>query len=235
MFKEKILMQIKKYLSDFALIFISVILAFGLTEWSSNKGEKISENKLLIEIKNGIDSDLKDFEANLKMHKLSKDGVRALRNWTNNNPVNQDSLNFYYYIIFRNYSPIINKTGYESLKQINLKIISNDSLRFQIIKLYDFHYNILEQLENKNEEMQDFKTYFSPINSILTPYMIFDDKGNLKTFKKADFTVNQKKELLSYLWRMELTKKFKIIRYSEVIKEIGSLNKSITKEIKNDR
>jgi len=200
MFNEKTINRIKKYLSDFALIFISVILAFGLTEWSSHKGEKISESKLLTEIRNGIDSDLKDFEANLKMHNLSKDGVSALRNWVNNEPVNQDSLNLYYYIAFRNYSPIINKTGYESLKQTNLKIISNDSLRFQIIKLYDFHYNILEQLENKNEEMQDFKTYFTLVNSILTPFMVFDDKGNLKTFKKSDLSADQKKELLSYFW-----------------------------------
>lgn len=235
MFKEKIVGVGKKYFSEFALIFISVILAFALTEWSGNQGEKISETKILIEIKNGIDSDSKDFESNLKMHRLSNNGVRSLRNWANNAPVNQDSLRLYYYIAYRNYSPIINKTGYESLKETGLKIISSDSLRFQIIKLYDYHYNILEQLENKNEEMQDFKAYFSPINKILTPYMIFDDKGNLRTLKRAALSANQKNELLSYLWRMELTKNFKIKRYGEVINEIANLNKSITAELKNDR
>jgi hypothetical protein len=235
MFKGKIVRLGGKYFLEFVLIFISVVLAFALTEWSSKQGEKVSETKILLEIKNGINSDSKDFESNLKMHKLSNNGVRMLRNWAINETINQDSLRFYYYIVYRNYSPIINKTGYESLKETNLKIISNDSLRFQIIKLYEYYYNILEQLENKNEEMQDFKTYFNPINKILTPYMIFDEKGNLKAFEKADLSVNQKNELLSYLWRMELTKNFKIKRYSEIINEIVHLNESITNELKNDR
>lgn len=225
----------KKYFSEFALIFISVILAFALTEWSSNQGEKISETKILIEIKNGIKSDVSDFESNLKMHKLSENGVQALRNWTVNKTVSQDSLKFYYYIVFRNYSPIINKTGYESLKETNLKTITNDSLRFQIIKLYDYHYNILEQIENKNDEMQDFKTYFSLVNKIIAPYMVFDNNGNFKTLSKANLTDIQKKEFLSYLWRLELTKKFKIVRYGQVISEINKLNNLIITELKNDR
>ena len=129
MFKEKFLNILKKYSTEFALIFISVILAFALTEWSSNRGEKISETKILSEIKNGINLDYKDFESNLKMHKISKAGVRELRKWVNNEEINNDSIPVYYYLVFRNYSPIINKTGYESLKETSLKTISNDSLR----------------------------------------------------------------------------------------------------------
>lgn len=110
-----------------------MILACALTEWSANRGEKVSENKILGEIKNGINSDYKDFESNLKMHKISKSGVGELRKWVNNQEINNDSIPVYYFLVFRNYSPIINKTGYESLKGTNLKTISNDSLRFQII------------------------------------------------------------------------------------------------------
>lgn len=234
MFKEKLLNPFKKYFTEFALIFISVILAFALTEWSSNRGEKISESKILSEIKNGINSDYKDFESNLKMHKISKTGVKELRKWANNKEVNNDSISLYYYLAFRNYSPIINKTGYESLQGSNLKTISNDSLRFQIIKLYDYHYNIIEQLENHNEEMQDFKTYFASTNKILTPYMNFDEKGNLKNLQKPNLNEDQKKELLSYLWRMEITKMFKILRYEQVLKEIKNLDKSLNSELKND-
>ncbi|MEG0931324.1 hypothetical protein [Algoriella sp.] len=235
MFKEKFLNILKKYSTEFALIFISVILAFALTEWSSNRGEKISETKILSEIKNGINLDYKDFESNLKMHKISKAGVRELRKWVNNEEINNDSIPVYYYLVFRNYSPIINKTGYESLKETSLKTISNDSLRFQIIKLYDYHYNIIEQLENHNEEMQDFETYFALVNKILTPYMSFDEKGNLKNLQKANLSEVEKKELLSYLWRLELTKMFKIFRYEQVLTEIKNLDKSLNAELKTKR
>lgn len=225
---------VKKHTTEFALIFISVILAFALTEWSANRSEQVSERKILTEIKNGINSDFKDFEANVRMHKISNSGVVELRKWANNEEVNRDSIPFLYFLVFRNYSPIINNTAYESLKGGNLKTISNDSLRFQIIKLYEYHYNIIEQLENHNQETQDFKNYFAVTNKILVPYMIFNEQGKLQSLQKANLTGLEKKELLSYLWRLEITKNFKILRYEQVLNEIENLSKRLDLELKRN-
>jgi len=232
MSKQTVFNTIKKYTSEFFLIFISVVLAFALSEWSSNKGEKVSEDKLLLEIKNGIQTDYADFESNKNMHQISNYGVKTLRKWANQESINQDSLGLYYFVIFRNYSPIINKTGYESLKIANLKTITDDSLRFQIIKLYEYHYNIIEQLENHNEEMQDFKNYFALTNKLISKYLVFGENGKLQQLKPSTLSADDKNELLSYLWRMELTKKFKIQRYGEVMSQINQLNTAIDKEIK---
>ena len=92
MFKRTILPFFKKYLSEFALIFISVILAFALTEWSSNKNEKLSQKTILTEIKNGLQSDVKDLQANVDNHKYSIRGVRVFRNWTMEKKIPQDSI-----------------------------------------------------------------------------------------------------------------------------------------------
>ena len=69
MFKGKILPFFKKYFSEFAMIFISVILAFALTEWSSNQGKKVSEEKIFLEILNGLKKDSIDLTGNIDAHK----------------------------------------------------------------------------------------------------------------------------------------------------------------------
>jgi len=102
----------------------------------------------------------------------------------NGKEVSQDSIGLYYTALFRDYIPIINKSAYESLKANNLKTVTNDSLRLQIIELYDYYYSIIEALEYSVPEMQSFDNYFSEVNKMLTPYMEFDkETGNLIAVK----------------------------------------------------
>jgi len=233
MFKDKIASTFKKYFSEFLLIFISVVLAFSLTEWSSNQSSKISEVKILTEIRNGLASDAKDLQANEDNHKISLRAVYLLRDWTNGKAIPQDSIALFYYAVFRNYTPIINKTGYESLKSSGLKTITNDSLRFHIISLYEFDYNIIQKLEDSNEEMQDFKNFFAPVNALVSPFLQFNEAGKVVALEPAkNLSSIQRKELLSYLWRMERNKLFKIMRYEGVLKKIVLLKDDLEKGIK---
>ena len=78
MFKQKATNLFKKYFSEFALIFISVILAFALTEWSNNQGKKISEEKIFLEILNGLKKDSIDLTGNIDAH---KNGIKACKYW----------------------------------------------------------------------------------------------------------------------------------------------------------
>ncbi|HMR81553.1 MAG TPA: hypothetical protein PKE30_00375 [Niabella sp.] len=222
----------KEYIFQFILIFVSVFLAFFLTEWSLSQDDKISENKILTEIDNGINSDLEDFESNINGHTLSLRAISVIRNWIDGKFVPQDSIGLYYNILFRNFTPIINKSGYESLKFTNLKTITNDSLRFQIINLYEYYYKILEKLEDNVIEMQDFENFYVLTNTILNPYFEFDETGRLvKLIIPHNLTKAQKQELLSYLWKLENNKKFKIFRYNNVIEEIKKTDKNIKREL----
>jgi len=169
----------KKYAFEFLSIFIAVVSGFALTNWNDNRNNRDSEEKILIEIKNGIEIDNQDFEGNITGHNLSLRAIDIFRDLINNKKISQDSIGIYYTSIFRDYTPVINRTGYESLKESGLKTITNDSLRLQIITLYDYYYGIIDILDNVNE-MQSFEHYFAPINKLLHPYMEFDSNGNLK-------------------------------------------------------
>ncbi|WP_340199008.1 hypothetical protein [Ascidiimonas sp. W6] len=224
----------RKYVFEFLSIFIAVVSAFALTNWNDNRNSKQSEEKILTEIKNGIGIDKQDFEGNIIGHTISLRANYMFRELLNGKEISQDSIGLFYTSLFRDYTPVINRSGYESLKETSLKTITNDSLRFQIISLYDYYYGIIEILDNVSE-MQSFENYFASVNLLLHPYMEFDEDGNLIHINyPKELSENQRKELLSYLWRLENNRKFKLGRYKSIIQIMDNVKSNIEEEIENN-
>ncbi len=221
----------KTYVFEFLSIFIAVVSAFALTNWNDNRNDRHSEQKILIEIKNGIGIDEQDFRGNITGHNLSLRSNFMFRELLKGNPISQDSISFFYTTLFRDYTPIINRSGYESLKEAGLKTITNDSLRFQIISLYDYHYGIIEILDNVTE-MRSFENYFAAINSLLHPYMEFDNKGHLiKIETPKSLSEIERKEILSYLWRLESNRTYKLEKYKSIMEVMKTVKHHIEREI----
>lgn len=223
----------KKYIFEFLSVFVAVISAFSLTNWNDNRKSRHSEQKILTEIRNGIGIDKQDFERNIIGHKLSLRANHVFRELLKGGKIPQDSIGLFYTALFRDYAPVINRSGYESLKETGLKTITNDSLRFQIISLYDYYYGIIDILNNLNE-MQSFENYFASVNLLLHPYMEFDNSGNLiQISNPKELSETQRKEILSYLWRIEKNRQFKLGRYKSIIQVMGKVKNKIENEIKN--
>lgn len=226
-------LQWKKYAFEFLSIFIAVISAFALNNWNDNRQERISEKKILHEIKNGLNKDIEDININTFGH---NGGIRAcifIRNLITKNSPNTDSLLYYYYNLTRDFISIQNQSGYESLKSNGLEIIRNDSLRFEIISLYEYDYSVLEKFEENYAEMQFHASYFKEINTILSPHLPFDSLGRTR---KMEFPLklNNKERniLLSYLGKIEGNRRFILTFYAEVQQKIADLNRKIEAELK---
>tara|TARA_B110001450_G_scaffold247829_1_gene263336 strand:+ start:255 stop:950 length:696 start_codon:yes stop_codon:yes gene_type:complete len=224
----------KKYIFEFLSIFIAVISAFALTNWNNNLNSRHSEQKILTEIKNGIGIDKQDFGGNIIGHNLSLRANNVFRELLKGKEVPQDSIGIFYTSLFRDYTPVINRSGYESLKETGLKTLTNDSLRFQIISLYDYYYEIIDILDRVNE-MQSFENYFASVNKLLHPYMEFDKNGNLiKITNPKELNEIQRKEILSYLWRLESNRIYKLGKYKSIIQIMEKVKSNIESEIKNN-
>ncbi len=216
---------------EFLSIFIAVVSAFALTNWNDNRNNRNSEEKILVEIKNGIQIDTQDFEGNIRGHHLSLKATNTFRDLIDNKSILQDSIGVYYVSLFRDYTPVINRSGYESLKESGLKTITNDSLRLQIITLYDYYYGIIDILDNVNE-MQSFENYFASINKLLHPYMEFNTRGALKKIvEPKGLSETDRKEILSYLWRLENNRKIKLDRYTTIMQVMEKVKNNIEKEL----
>ena len=222
----------KKYLFEVLSIFIGISLAFGLNKWNEDRRDAHSESKILSEMGHGLKLDLTDINQNLMGHRQGIESCDFFRQLINNETVPKDSLNFEYFILWRDFISIQNKTGYESLKSKGLELIQNDSLRFDIVELYDFHFEILEKLEEEYSEMQYNKIYFHPMNDLLAEYMVFNDKGELTEIKQPiRLSKKDKNRMLSFLKRMKHSREYRLKYYKIVKGKIEELIVQIEDEL----
>lgn len=224
--------DLRKYLLEFLVIFIGITMAFALDKWNENRRELRSETKILAEMKHGLTLDLQDVNENIRGHYAGIRSCNYFRSLINNEPVNLDSLQFNYFMIWRDFISIQNKTGYESLKSKGLELIRNDSLRFKIVEIYDFEFEIIEKLEEQYSEMQLNKNYFHPINDLLAEYMVFDEDGKLINIKQPiQISKKDKNRIFSFLYRMEGSREYRLRFYNKINGKIEALIQEIEKEL----
>ena len=213
---------------EFLLIFIAVISAFALNNWNENRKTEDSENKILTAIANGLDKDINDIRSNKLGHKKGISACVYFRKLLTNQEVNSDSLLVQYENLTRTFISIQNVAGYETLKSQGLALVKNDSLRLQIISLYEYDFNALRKLEEEYSEMQFQDNYFKDINNALAPNFQLDDSGNIKGIDlPLDLSENERKILLVYLWKIQNNRSFILTYYSDIENKINSIHKKI--------
>ena len=199
-------------------------MAFAFNKWNENLRDRQSETKTLIEIQNGLELDLSDFKHNVQGHHIGLSACDYFYDIVNNEPVNSDSISFYYHHLIRDYISIQNKSGYESLKSKGLELVTDDSLRLSIISLYDYYYEIIEKLEEDYQEMQFHDSYFETINNNLADNFVFDDKGILINWKQPiKLNKHEKQILISHIYKIRRNRLFILNYYHLVIEEVEKL------------
>jgi len=236
MSKLKIINALKKYSTEFLLIFISVILAFALTEWSNNQGKKVSQKKILLEISNGLKIDYDDAKGNAESHEY---GVKACKFWRKvilDQDVDKDSVLINYFLLTRTLISLQNTTAYETLKLKGLETIENDSLRLKIIHLYEVNYELMRKFEEDYQENQFFDNYFFEINKKIAPYLKFDNSGNIIGLNTPlKLTNDEKNILLSYLWKIQVSRTERSEANEILAKNINKLKELIDMELNNNK
>lgn len=222
----------RKYAFEFLSIFVAVISAFALNNWNDNRHNRNAENKILVEIYNGLEKDLTDIRTNKMGHERGVDAVNYFRNLLAKKPVSGDSLMFNYFNLTRDFVSIQNTSGYETLKSKGLEIIQNDSLRTKIVSLYEYDYNTVRKLEEEYFELQFQENYFKEINYLICENIEFDENKIITGIKTPlQIDPNKEKLLLTYLWKIEMNRIFILKYYVEVENKINQLRTEIKNEI----
>ena len=174
---------------------------------------------------------IKDIKQNKKGHQFGISACQYFRDLLNGKEIDKDSLIPNYFILTRDFVSIQNVAGYETLKSQGLELIKNDSLRLQIISLYEYNYNTLRKLEEEYSEMQFQESYFKEINNELAPNFNFDNNGKISgiTFP-LKITEDKKKILLTYLWKTEINRNFILDYYREIENKIIRIQEQISAE-----
>jgi hypothetical protein len=220
---------------EFLTVFTGVTLAFVLNTWNENRKDQYSETKILTEIRNGLKKDTSDIHGNMGGHLRGKEAVNYFRALINRQPVTDSLAEQQFTTLLRSFVIIQNKSGYESLKSKGLETITNDSLRMDIISIYDYYFQIVEKLEEQYAEGQFFSAYFHEISTMLAPYMIYDQEGHLIGFKQpVNLSDIERNRMNTFLLTIERNRQFTLDIYAGVKVQAAQLIVKINQELESN-
>lgn len=176
------------------------MIALSINNWNENRKLSTVEIKILNEIKSSLEIDLVDLNSEEQSIKNKFNSENIVINWIESSEPFNDSLSNHLFgiqfaIQFRHQA-----APFETLKQLGMNTIKNDSVRKQISLLYDFRYEDYNlTIKFQNDFVQNLRTlelkYFNEIglkNHNMKPIDIIGLRQNnellatLKTIRKYD-------------------------------------------------
>lgn len=178
-----------------------------------------------------LHQDINDAEGNCKGHENGIVSAKYIGRIVKNLTPDIDSFEMMLFSTTRNFVSVQNTASFETLKSKGLNLITNDTLRSKIIKLFDFQFDMLEKVEEKYEESQLFANYYPDLMDILDQSLYFDNSGQLeKISAPLDISNAEKSRLVLILKRLTYTRNFNISVYDEVIGDMKDLRISLENE-----
>lgn len=223
-----------KFLVEFLSIFIAVLSAFALNNWNDNRKARHAETNILKEISNGLRLDSADVALNIAGHKYGIKASLYFRRLLNNETVDMDSAAFYKRLLLRDFISIQNTSGYESLKSQGLDIVKSDSLRLEIISMYEYNYTLIEKIEEQYAAQQFFERYADRFNDAIASQIRFDSTGGIKSINvPLKLTEKEKNHLLLDLKTIEEDRRFTMSFYKKIEGQLVSTRTLIDKELQS--
>lgn len=240
---KKILDHLKsnwyKYIIEIIVVIFGILIAYNLEQWSDTRNNKQREIEILKEFKAALSADLAEMKANIRQHENSILSSRIVLRVIKDNLSYNDSLDacFAYTHAFTTFSGRVGPI--EQLKNSNLEIVSNDSLRLNIISMYDEAFTRLRIVElvilRDYEQLRDFdRIYFeaydveggSTNKSVPIPFW--------GIMRPINFTELIKNPEYPALLRARISNQMGLLRgtYNPIVISLSNLLNQIDQEIK---
>ncbi|MEQ9405774.1 MAG: DUF6090 family protein [Cyclobacteriaceae bacterium] len=213
---------------EIGVITIGILIAYQLNSWNENRKIKEAEQSILREIRSNLQLDLIDISGNQSGHEKSLQLIDSINFYASGglyNPV----IPAYLFSAFRDFIFVPQTSAFETLKAKGVDLIKNDSLRIRILRLYDFQYSAVIQLEAEYAPGQ----FYEDFRYIAENYFLSYDINNLRSirpkFKGANWLSNPDIQIRLDLVRKE--RSFFNEAYKETLDEVKSLMEAIDKEL----
>ena len=139
--------RLSKYLvyatGEIVLVMIGILLALQVNNWNELRKEKGHEIKILVALRNGFLQDMEEIESNLTNYKIAVKASDLVVQHLQSNAQYHDFLAVHLAQTIGMDAFIPQKAAYQTLKSKGVDLISNDSLRSQILYVHDFLYDFL--------------------------------------------------------------------------------------------
>jgi len=209
---------------EIVLIVLGIFIALQLNEWKEKKKNLQTEIKILNEIQEDLLKTELDFSTGIEFDEEVIKCKQVIINAIDNDIPWNDSLQTYftYFNWWNTYT--INSTAYHSLENWGINNISSDSIKRQIVNVFQVHAAQLKMSESSEQEFR-----LGKYADLLTLTFDWSDIYKLKPFDYEKFLKND--ELSAY---MKSFKMYTVITFNirkGILEDIKSLRKNLITEI----
>ena len=133
---------LKYAIGEIVLVVIGILIALQINNWNESRKDRVFEIKMLNEIQKALNNDINDFENLIsRMQRLDSATINIAKKihgeaLYNDSLFSKDNINLT--VLYTGIQYQYNRGPYDAVKASGIDKISNDSLRNELIKLYDF-------------------------------------------------------------------------------------------------
>jgi len=142
-----------EYILEILVITIGILGAFALNSWNENNNRKKAETEILKEIKANLELDLIDLKENRGGHSFNLEKLDSLKK-AQEFQLSKEQIALNIYSAFRDYIYTPQRSAIETLTAKGVDLISDDSLRINILRLYDFYTASLVKMQEDYQPSQ---------------------------------------------------------------------------------
>ncbi len=141
-------------IGEIVLVVIGIVIALQINNWNEQRKNANQELKLLQSFKIGLKEDLSDIDISIHTRGINSANM-ILNLLENDQPYNNDTLAKHFNFVMTP-SFFVNPTSaFETLKSKGIDLIKNETLRVQLINVYDAQYTFFLKVESQFSEEQN--------------------------------------------------------------------------------
>ena len=225
--------KFSKYLlyaiGEIILVVIGILIALSINNWNTKENERELEIKYLNQIKNSLESsELNLTESTNRNKEILKSGELLIEHLKNKKALN-DTIVELFVIPHYDQSIRLSTAAFESLKSEGLSIISNDSLKIEIIDIYEQEITLIQT--TFANQVENFNT--SIVGPFYNKNFELESKDNNILFIPNNYEdLLQNKEMTNMLATVNGLRLYSITFYESVLEKIRKIIIKIENEIK---
>jgi hypothetical protein len=155
-------------IGEIILVVIGILIALQINTWNEERKTRLIETKTLKEIRENLHVDIKEISSDIEVMDSIDNAGKAAIDYLNINTKPSESFKYDIHVSKQNPHFDPNRGGYSLLVSKGLDIVTNDSLRGAISRLYELDYPYYAKYENERVSL-----LINNLNPKLTNYFSF--------------------------------------------------------------